>query len=76
MNPVPLDPAAVAANAAAIGVAVQALHLPVIAGGLAAVDSAIAQAALPLPFESEPAQFETQLDAHAGDTGASPAASR
>jgi len=65
--PKSMEKSVIAANAAAVGVAIEPARLPMIQAGLSAIASAIGQTSLTLDFETEPAGFVATLDQHAAD---------
>ena len=65
MKAVPQDASALAANAAACGVAIAPSRLPMVTDGVAAVGAALMQSPIAVSFESEPSAFVAMLDRHA-----------
>ena len=65
MKAVPQDASSLAANAAACGVAIDPVRLPMIQGGVAAVSSALSLSPIAVAFETEPSAFIAMLDRHA-----------
>ena len=70
MNATPSDARTLAANAAASGVTIDPLRLPMIEGGVAAVSAALMQSPIAVAFETEPSEFIAMLDRHAREPGA------
>lgn len=65
MKAVPQDASTLAANAAACGVEIDPLRLPMVTDGVAAVGAALVQSPITVAFETEPSAFVAMLDRHA-----------
>ena len=65
MKAVPQDESALAANAAACGVEIDPLRLPMVTDGVAAVGAALMHSPIAVAFETEPSAFVAMLDRHA-----------